>query len=329
MNELISHIEFLLHTHDCVIVPNLGGFVLNVYPVKKDGWAAFDAPECELIFNQNLTYNDGLLVESFMKTEKISFETAHKRVEAGVKELKSALQENETVAFGKLGTFSMNKERRYLFTPDDTFVRPEYFGLKKVALQPMIHVQPVTPLAETQKIRRMTVRKVGIGAAVAITLTTILLLSPLNKNSYLRQDAEMAWESSLFKNNEAKPTSHKSTGLTQAMTPTTTLEQPVNEKTLAQPVVGNVTSQNSNNTSTDVAIKKFYIVMGVYEVRKVAEEMKAMLESEGFTQTSWLERPGRIDVYAASFTDPEAANDFLKKVHSQYPHHRDAWILNY
>ncbi|HOV71965.1 MAG TPA: SPOR domain-containing protein, partial [Dysgonamonadaceae bacterium] len=136
-------------------------------------------------------------------------------------------------------------------------------------------------------------------------------------------------ESSLFKNNEAKPTSHKSTGLTKGMTPTTILEQPVNEKTVSQPVAGNVTSQNSNNTPTDVAIKKFYIVMGVYEVRKVAEEMKAMLESEGFTQTSWLERPGRIDVYAASFTDREAADDFLKKVHSQYPHHRDAWILKY
>lgn len=328
MNELISHIEFLLHTHDCVIVPNLGGFVLNVYPVKRDGLAAFEAPECELIFNQNLTYNDGLLVESFMKTEGISFETAHKRVEAGVNALKSALQENETVAFGKLGTFSMNKERRYVFTPD-RFIRPEYFGLKKVALQPMIHVQPLPPLEKTQKIRRMAIRNIGIGAAVAITATVILLLSPLNRNSHLRQDANIAWEGSLFKNNAAKRTSLQSMEQTKAIAPTIAIEQPVNEKTVSQPIAENVTSQNSNDTQAQVAIKKYYVVMGVYEVRRVAEEMKAMLESEGFSQTSWLERPGRIDVYAASFTDREAADDFLKKVHSQYPHHRDAWILKY
>jgi hypothetical protein len=39
--------------------------------------------------------------------------------------------------------------------------------------------------------------------------------------------------------------------------------------------------------------------------------------------------PGRIDVYAASFADRDSAKNFLKKVHSQYPHHRDAWILKY
>ena len=37
MNEIALHIDFLLHTHDCIIVPGLGGFVLNETGVEKNG----------------------------------------------------------------------------------------------------------------------------------------------------------------------------------------------------------------------------------------------------------------------------------------------------
>ncbi len=328
MKELISHIEFLLHTHDCVIVPNLGGFVLNVYPVKKNGLAAFEAPNCELIFNQNLTYNDGLLAESFMKTEGISFEAAQNRVEAGVNELKSALQENECVKFGKLGTFQINNEKQYVFTPF-VFIRPEFYGLTKVALQPLSHVQPIRPVVKTQKKRR-TIRHIGIGTAVAIIAGMILFLSPLNKNDHLRQNTKMAWKSSLFRNNGATNTSHKTPVQAKVATPANALEEQNNEKVATQPdAVINESSQNSDHTMTRPPLQKYYVVMGVCKTRKVAKEIKNTLESEGFTQTSWIERPGRIDVYAASFTDQDAAKDFLKDVHTRYPHHRDAWILIY
>ena len=29
MDRLVSHIEFLLHHHNCVIIPDFGGFVVN------------------------------------------------------------------------------------------------------------------------------------------------------------------------------------------------------------------------------------------------------------------------------------------------------------
>ncbi len=329
MNELISHIDFLLHTHDCVIIPNLGGFVLNVYPVKKNELATFEAPKCELIFNPDLTYNDGLLVESFMKTNKISFETAHGRVEAGVNELKIALRKNKTVEFGNLGTFKIDKKKQYIFTPN-AFERPEFYGLEKVALQPLIHVQSTPSIAKTQKKHRITIRNIGIGAVVAITVGAILFLSPLNKNDYQRQNSKIAWESSLFRNNATKHIPLKTTNQEKVTTPTNIIEEQNNEMVVSQPeTIINESSQNSNDPTTQPSPKKYYVVMGVYKTRKVAEEIKNALESEGFTQTSWIERPGRIDVYAASFADQDAAKDFLKKVHTRYPHHRDAWILKY
>lgn len=324
MNELVSHIEFLLHSHDCVIVPDLGGFVINTCPVKKNGPATFEAPTCELIFNRDLTYNDGLLVESFMKTNGISFETAYNRVEAGVDELKSALRENKTVEFGKLGTFQINEEGHYVFTPNPTFVKPEFYGLTNVSLNPIPHV------AKTQKKYRTTIRNIGIGAAVAITAAAILFLSPLNKNDYLRQNAKMIWESGLFRNNATKHTPRKTANPAKVTTSANVVGEQNNKKAVSQTDTAiNAPSQKSKDATTQPIMKKYYVVMGVYETRKVAEKMKNMLESEGFTQTSWIERPGRIDVYVASFADQDSAKNFLKKVHSQYPHHRDAWILKY
>jgi hypothetical protein len=72
---------------------------------------------------------------------------------------------------------------------------------------------------------------------------------------------------------------------------------------------------------------RFYVVMGVYKLPKGAEKMIEMLQNEGFTQTGLLHRSGRIDVYAASFTDKTEAEAFLREIHKQYSTHSDAWIL--
>ncbi len=89
MDEIALHIDFLLHTHDCIIVPGLGGFVVNVTDIERNGLWGIDSPSCELIFNNKLTYNDGLLAESLMKTNKISFDVAIKKIDVACEELKN------------------------------------------------------------------------------------------------------------------------------------------------------------------------------------------------------------------------------------------------
>ena len=82
MNEVALHIDYLLHSHDCIIVPGLGGFVVNTTDVEKNGLWGLDAPTVELLFNNKLTYNDGLLAESIMKTNNVSYEVAIRHIES-------------------------------------------------------------------------------------------------------------------------------------------------------------------------------------------------------------------------------------------------------
>lgn len=42
MNPFFQHIEFLLLRHDCVVIPGLGAFIVNMVPAHIDyekGWS--------------------------------------------------------------------------------------------------------------------------------------------------------------------------------------------------------------------------------------------------------------------------------------------------
>ena len=77
-----QYISDLLYTHDCVIVPNFGGFVGNRKSAelnKKTG--SLSPPSKQILFNRKLTTNDGLLFSYIAQKEEISQEKAKIKVE--------------------------------------------------------------------------------------------------------------------------------------------------------------------------------------------------------------------------------------------------------
>ena len=65
----------LLQIHDCVIFPNLGGFVAQYSPANLNSTNnSFDPPQKQILFNKNLTNNDGLLVNAISQKHSISFQ---------------------------------------------------------------------------------------------------------------------------------------------------------------------------------------------------------------------------------------------------------------
>ena len=74
MIELSRHIESLMLNHDCVIVPGLGGFItqyMHARYIAEEG--LFLPPYRSVGFNQQLTFNDGLLVQSYMQAYDTSY----------------------------------------------------------------------------------------------------------------------------------------------------------------------------------------------------------------------------------------------------------------
>lgn len=320
MNQLISHIEFLLHDHNCVIIPDFGGFVVNTIPPQRDGIAAFHAPLCELVFNRDLTHNDGLLAQSYMKSGNMTFELAMQKLERDVKELKRQLHEQWRIDMGKLGAFDMYEDKRFVYTPG-TFVRPELFGLTRAALKPLIQIQPVVPVKKSQPGRSWG-RSVGVTAAAVAAIALLMFILPVSDTTLRRQSAQMISETEWFRPRAAQPTGNTAVAMAnKTITDIRVEDQSTTSNYITAPAV------DVAEPSVEDDLPKYYIVMGVYRGIESAEKTTQLLLDEGFHQTGWLKRSDRIDVYAASFTDKKAAEVYLREVHKKFPRHIDAWIL--
>jgi len=133
---IFQSIQDLLYEHECVILPQFGGFVTNYKP-------AFTHPKKQIIlppskqisFNVNLKNNDGLLANHISQKEQISYQTALDFVNSTITEFSDKLTSDKRLLLDGIGTISVNPSGSLEFSPEDTtnFLRNS-FGLSPVIL---------------------------------------------------------------------------------------------------------------------------------------------------------------------------------------------------
>jgi len=108
---LDHHIAALLKDHDCVVVPNFGGFVANYAPAKINPVNhRFDPPNRKVSFNKLLTHNDGLLASYVARQEAKRYEAGLKMVQDYALFLRSELKTERRVKLEKVGVLSLNMD---------------------------------------------------------------------------------------------------------------------------------------------------------------------------------------------------------------------------
>ena len=86
--EISRHIEILLLSNDCVIVPGLGGFMAHHIDSRyEEDENLFLPPLRTLGFNPQLKINDSLLAQSYVEAYDISYPEALRRIEDEVNEM--------------------------------------------------------------------------------------------------------------------------------------------------------------------------------------------------------------------------------------------------
>ena len=119
--QLDSHISYLLHEHDCVILPAFGGFVANYNSATIDPIInLMHPPKKHIVFNKSLQNNDGLLVNEIASCEGISFKKAHKKLDVFIKDLKDKLHLHKKVVIEGVGTLINSNDNTILFVQDLT-----------------------------------------------------------------------------------------------------------------------------------------------------------------------------------------------------------------
>jgi nucleoid DNA-binding protein len=120
--EFISSIETLLLEHDCVVIPNFGGFVVNSRDFEYNETEFMIYPRRKFIaFNERLKSDDGILAMYIAQQNAISQKKAFEMVAIFGKEMKDELKKVQQLSFGNLGAFSLTEESKLNFEPNQTF----------------------------------------------------------------------------------------------------------------------------------------------------------------------------------------------------------------
>ena len=118
---LDSHISYLLHEHNCVILPSFGGFVANYHSSRIDPIInLMHPPKKHIVFNKSLQNNDGLLVNEVASCEGISFKNAQKKVDVFISDLKDKLHLHKKAVIEGVGTLIQSNDNTLLFVQDLT-----------------------------------------------------------------------------------------------------------------------------------------------------------------------------------------------------------------
>jgi hypothetical protein len=148
----------LLSTHECVVIPNLGAFLLRSFPASANPFSGEIKPSGQtLFFNPSITTDDGLIVTHWRYINGCDYTTAQQAIQELVLSITGKLTSNRSLALGKLGNFFMHNEGKLLFLPASPLnLSKDAFGLAPLSLKELtrsgsLHTQ-INPATNTENI---------------------------------------------------------------------------------------------------------------------------------------------------------------------------------
>lgn len=365
MIELSRHIESLLLKHNCVIIPNLGGFVAqdcSAAYIEEEN--LFLPPYRDVAFNPLLQVNDGLLAQSYMNATGASYVETQRTIETAVANLKRRIEESQSVELSGIGTLKLAGNGQYEFAPVmGGVVAPAYFGLDSVIAKPIVE----TTTAETETLEEkeavskkyytLRLHKGAIKSVAAAAIATIFyFLWPVafNVNSEDQiaeaQVAEPAKTNVIKKEISKVPQSATFVPVAETIIPTelrdiveevvtdadlnvapVSVAEPAEantEKTVAEPATAAPTPEKTEQPASKVETEQGFVLVLASQVSPAgAEELVGKMQKAGFKESS-VRHDGKIRrVTFGTYPSQEAAGAALRSLRQQHPAFTEAWVL--
>jgi hypothetical protein len=309
--------------YDCVIIPELGGFVCN----ERTAWYDEDKeemvpPSRDVLFNPNLVYNDGLLAQEIMRAKGLDYTEAMKLVASEASNMIEALKSGRPIEIPRLGRLYTSDDGLVRFLPDAELVRMlgsfghariplatrELTSVLPVIVAPVIEA-PVTPPSDKKvvpepKVIPLRVRLARVAAVVAIPLAlggAWMLTEPESSNTLMSVFPSLHTDvivSSFTPSDNSIPviSDNASEEIDDALvinyapdpileTPPLAIEIPVVEApVLEEPVV----PQQIN----------FLIVGGAFSIEENAKSLAKTLRKEGYSPTQHYQSHNKLYLVA-------------------------------
>lgn len=303
MEKMIQSIEVLLKRYDYVIIPDLGGFVLqNQSAVIHHN--NIEPPVSIISFNPLMNVSDGLLGIEISRAEKISFREAMQLIYDETTKIKSQLQHQKTVEFGSLGSLTSNMEGKIIFKPSSSYrFLPANFGLET------LHYVPFEKSIEKGKrVIQITIPSASTFAkyaAAAAIVAGLFIGAPKLTDAY-RNYGSLNPSASL----------RTSTSKVEASKPINTTN---NTKTIA-------VAQTKPDEATQQPT--FHVIVSCMNTQKEADEYCNRLKSIHFEHATVLPSKKVFRIAIESFASENEAYAYKQNLAKTKPQFSDAWILD-
>ena len=360
MIELERHIEILLLNNDCVIVPNLGGFVAHHREAHYDGNDQLFLPPLRTIgFNPKLHLNDSLLAQSYIEAYDISYPDAMNRIEEEVNELKQTLENEGYYELNDIGTLSLNEDGHYEFMPCEAgILTPSLYGLSSFDMtcvnttedsaadsatiinmeteeksktveedNEAVAVALKEEEAEEKQPRTITIRVSTLRNAAAIAaavLALFLITTPFGRDAqagFKFSDFEKTW---LYR---IMPKEKTTTTTDVKLQPEQTAKAEVKaEAPTVKPEQSDVKEQVSEEVQAPAAPQHYWsIVLASKVSMKNARAFVEQLTNDGFSLSEVLvQKSGNRVIYGKYATEKEAYTNLGQLRHNEQ--FREAWV---
>ena len=324
MNKTVDYyISELLFLHNCVILPNFGGFVGNPQSATLNKITGIlSPPSKQILFNANLKTNDGLLITHISNQEDISQDSAKNEVADFATQISTKLYSSKVLRIDKIGLFTLGKEGNVIFLQDSANnYSLDVFGMKATHNKTISRVNEVKEkvVSTIQNIRTQNRNpKVFLrAAAVIIPLVALSYLSISQQDRINNVYAQMATLNPFATTEIIEETSPIIIAKPAETTPIKDIEIIESPKVIETPIIEEVVTPIITQQHT------FYIIAGAFAEQKNANKMIAKLNKWNYN-AEIVEGGNLKRVSYNSFTNKEDAILALKEIKQENP---SAWLL--
>lgn len=355
-NQITNLIAELLFKHDCVIVPDFGGFVARNFSSNFSKGNNVLYPQTKhILFNKNLIHNDGLLISALMLKNNMPIQDASKQIEDYKDYIQSLLSAKKRFELNNIGLLYIDAENTLRFEAKvDVNFLLDSFGFEPVIANELL-IEPEKQIVvkqfedrkavvETIKPRKKSYSKIAtLAIGVPVTLAFLLFaayskpMKPLLQSSFNpfytpektytpnKRDNSKA----LFINNIEQPSllvDANGFATFKLSENGNVLVASINDsiaKTDKTTVVKPVHSIAKNNNSYN---GKYQVVVGCFGVEENANKLVTELHSKNISAgISGVNNKGLHIVSCGGFDSKESAANLLKTIKTDFP---NAWVMS-
>ena len=306
------YISELLFLHDCVIIPNFGGFVGNLQSAKLNKTTEIlSPPSKQILFNANLKTNDGLLITHISNQERITQEIAKNEVENYATKIANKLKNSKVLRIDKIGLFTLGIEGNIIFLQDSVNnYSLDSFGMKaihnKAVVREIIIKEKLAATIQTIRTQRNNPKAFLRAAAVIIPLIALSYISVTQQDKINNMYTQMA-SLNPFENSRSAELIVELVPLVKIKAESSPIVEIIEEEIV--PII--------------IPQKTYYIIAGAFSNKKNANKMLAKLKKWNYN-TELVPGKNLLRVSYNSFTNK---SDALIELHKIKEENSAAWLL--